>query len=306
MPTPEETGPSLEERKLEYVHLANGAQPRSQTSINKSISAFLAKNRARNNASNRSEFLYTLAEQKKRRLLDDQNAGDAAHISSCARTDAKPVDRDLQMKYDIAKNEGPLRRTVKAAVGEESSAAEERKEEKKKNAVVIPDQDLEDPERATAARYPAIDERLENVETHLAIRYVPSPPRTLVARLKFLEDHIIQLEKEYPPWAALHFNQPNRGWPPPPRATPIIVPPHLRPKELPDPPPPTTTVNMGNVAPIQGPAGGGAVPKARGKQSSLQRAVLEKLEIQQAMSDFGKGKADACYEVVQQRLSKFF
>jgi hypothetical protein len=40
---------------------------------------------------------------------------------------------------------------------------------------------------------------------------VPTPPRTLLARLKYLEDHIIKLEKEYPPWAALHFNQPNRG-----------------------------------------------------------------------------------------------
>ena len=138
--------------------------------INKSISAFLAKNRARNNASNRSEFLYTLAD-KKRKLLDDQNGGDTVPIPSCARTDAKPVDRDLQMKYDIAKNEGPLRRTVKAAVAEENSA-EERKEEQKK-AAVIPDassdQDVE--ERATAAGYPGIDERLNNVENHLAIRY---------------------------------------------------------------------------------------------------------------------------------------
>ena len=40
---------------------------------------------------------------------------------------------------------------------------------------------------------------------------VPSPPRFLLDRLKFLENHIIRLEKEYPPWAALHFNQPNRG-----------------------------------------------------------------------------------------------
>lgn len=40
---------------------------------------------------------------------------------------------------------------------------------------------------------------------------VPSPPRTLWGRLKFLEDHITRLEKDYPPWAALHFNQPNRG-----------------------------------------------------------------------------------------------
>ena len=40
---------------------------------------------------------------------------------------------------------------------------------------------------------------------------MPAPPRTLLARLQFLEDHIIRMEKEYPPWAALHFNQPNRG-----------------------------------------------------------------------------------------------
>jgi len=40
---------------------------------------------------------------------------------------------------------------------------------------------------------------------------VPAPPRNLMSRLRLLEDHIMQLEKDYPPWAALHFNQPNRG-----------------------------------------------------------------------------------------------
>lgn len=40
---------------------------------------------------------------------------------------------------------------------------------------------------------------------------VPSFPLSLLDRLRFLEDHIIHLEKEYPPWAALHFNQPRRG-----------------------------------------------------------------------------------------------
>jgi hypothetical protein len=47
--------------------------------------------------------------------------------------------------------------------------------------------------------------------THRGCTAVPSPPRTLLVRLKFLEDHIVRLEKDYPPWAALHFNQPNRG-----------------------------------------------------------------------------------------------
>lgn len=40
---------------------------------------------------------------------------------------------------------------------------------------------------------------------------VPSPPRLLLDRVKLLEDHLVRLEKEYPPWAALHFNQPLRG-----------------------------------------------------------------------------------------------
>ena len=40
---------------------------------------------------------------------------------------------------------------------------------------------------------------------------VPSPPTLLLDRLKCLEEHIIRLEKDYPPWAALHFSQPNRG-----------------------------------------------------------------------------------------------
>lgn len=44
-----------------------------------------------------------------------------------------------------------------------------------------------------------------------SLNVVPNPPRTLLARLKFLEDHLVKLEKEYPPWAALHFNQPGRG-----------------------------------------------------------------------------------------------
>jgi hypothetical protein len=42
------------------------------------------------------------------------------------------------------------------------------------------------------------------------IRPVPLPPNSITDRLKFLEDHIIQLERDFPPWAALHLNQPNR------------------------------------------------------------------------------------------------
>ncbi|KAF7376430.1 hypothetical protein MSAN_00058600 [Mycena sanguinolenta] len=246
-PLPDQNRP-LEDRKLDYVHTKN---PTSHTSITKSISAFLAQNRAKNDASNRAEFLLSLAEKKRKRIDDDASRenpdGDvASDVSSCARTDAKTVDRDLQMKYDIAKNsDGPLRRTTrhkaKAPSGAgaadipagatspsistrtkskgKSAAAAKDKEEKATSPVVV----KTEPDQKEV--HSGLDQRLGNIETHFSVKYVPAPPDSLLSRLQFLEEHIIRLEKDYPPWAALHFNQPNRGWPPPPRATPIIVPP---------------------------------------------------------------------------------
>ncbi|KAI0373941.1 hypothetical protein BV20DRAFT_1111046 [Pilatotrama ljubarskyi] len=280
----------LEERKLDYVHLANGAQPRSQTSITRDISRFLAQNRARNDASNRNEFLLSLAE-KRRRLNENGDSASSEPLVSCARTDAKTQNRDLQMKYDIAKNEdGPLRRTLKsgAAVASTSKAAAD--------SAATSVQDY-----PSAERYPALGERLQNVEKHLSIRYVPSPPRSLLDRLKYLEDHIIHLEKEYPPWAALHFNQPNRGWPPPPRPTPIIVPSHLTSSNVQNSAQPATSgtpgasssANTGQATPVTSTEATDGVAK-KGKQgrtakSSLHRAVMERLEVQKAIQDLTGG-----------------
>ncbi|KAF9268825.1 hypothetical protein L218DRAFT_994645 [Marasmius fiardii PR-910] len=267
----------LEERKLDYVRLANNVEPRSPTSINKSISEFLTRKRSHNETSNRNEFLLSIA-QKRAKLGEDQEIDDN-EIASCARTDARPVDRDSQMKYDVAKNEdGPLRRTMKKrnASGNDLSQASSstpkgkgRAQNKERNASNL--ERLSQSEASLAERHPGLDERLLNIENHLAVRYVPSPPLSLFARLKFLEDHIIQLEKEYPPWAALQFNQPNRGWPPPPRTTPIIVPPHLT-RDTTKKPGDEKTANPTSTVPQ---------PKGR-KDSSLQRAVLERLEVKNA------------------------
>ena len=187
--------------------------------INKSISELLARNRARNDASNRAEFLHT-----HRRLHTGEvsevlrpGEGDEAESASCARVDAGTVDRDVMMKFDIAKNEeGPLRRTLKVEMKNEENRPT--------------DKTIEGGHPVTANRHPGLDERMKNLETHLAMRYgkficfavmliaqsdayaeVPLPPASLLHRIKFVEDHIIQLEREYPPWAALHFNQPRRG-----------------------------------------------------------------------------------------------
>ncbi|KAF9474694.1 hypothetical protein BDN70DRAFT_936442 [Pholiota conissans] len=354
--------PSLDNRKLKYISLANGAKPRSHSSINKSISQFLARTRSRNDASNRSEFLYTPAE-KRRQLQEAGIDPTGVELSSCARVDAKPIDRDKQMQYDIAKNgEGPLTRTVKqdsvggpssvttgtqppsrsTTVSAGQSADKKRKfvefaeasesvddtrdkkfkgkqEDIEKDASlprVEPAEDEDFESRIVPDTRSALTERLTNIEEHLAVRYakrlaVPSIPRTFLARLKYLEDHLINLEKEYPPWAALHFNQPSRGWPAPPRATPIIVPPHLRSASKSQNPSGASSTGVASISTsvgLQAPSPSGATQGASGSggssstappikqrktNSSLHRAVLDRLEVQRAMNemrDTGQGQ----------------
>ncbi|KAJ7899056.1 hypothetical protein B0H13DRAFT_2031049 [Mycena leptocephala] len=288
---PPEQNRSLEDRKLDHVHATN---PASQTSITKSISAFLAQNRAKNDASNRAEFLHSLAEKRKR-IDDDASRANPdgvatsedpevtkATVSSCARTDAKPIDRDVQMKYDIAKNtDGPLRRTTrqkaKAPAPAEAAAPASTTSTRTKTKSAARDKKAASPVvvKVEADAKPnvvhfGLDQRLGTIETHFSVRYVPAQPDDFLARLKFLEEHIIRLEKDYPPWAALHFNQPNRGWPPPPRATPIIVPPHLR-------------SSVSSTAAVPPPKVGGVKTKNTG--SSLQRAVMDQLAMKEARSD---------------------
>lgn len=203
--------------------------------LTKSISTFLAQNRTRNDASNRAEFLHSLTEKSKRPVTDTDAEEPS---SSCARTDAKPVDRAAQMKYDIARNvDGPLRRTTrqhqKAATDPAPAAEPAATRPRTKSTTSAAAREAK---KASSASDPAsekerqihsgLDGRITDIETHFAVRYgaslylsthsivttaVPAPPSTLLARLRFLEEHIIKLEKDYPPWAALHFNQPNRG-----------------------------------------------------------------------------------------------
>lgn len=131
--------------------------------ITKDISRFLAQNRARNDASNRNEFLLSLAE--KRRRLNENGDSAKSPVSSCARTDAKTQNRDLQMKYDIAKNEdGPLRRTTKTVFSTQPDIGATEKLNDNVSGTPIETY-------PSAERYPALDERLQNVEKHLAVRY---------------------------------------------------------------------------------------------------------------------------------------
>lgn len=127
---------------------------KARLQITKVISQFLAQNRAKNDASNRAEFLESLSQKRRRLNIDPEST---EHVPSCARTDAKPLDRDSQMKYDIARNEdGPLRRTVKVPDGKEAQGQE-------KLVALTNDTPSE--------LQPAIDQRLKNIESHVAVRY---------------------------------------------------------------------------------------------------------------------------------------
>lgn len=101
----------------------------------------------------------TLAE-KRRKLSEDRElkCTDSSDVPSCARTDAKTQNRDIQMRYDIAKNEdGPLRKTMKG------------REEAGVKGDIDRSTTLE--HGLTAEQYPALDERLRNIEAHLSVRY---------------------------------------------------------------------------------------------------------------------------------------
>jgi hypothetical protein len=127
--------------------------------INKSISALLARNRARNDASNRAEFLHLRrTSNASEDRPEGEGEGDEIESTSCSRTDAKTVDRDVMMKFDIAKNEeGPLRRTLKVEVKNDRNSPT--------------DKNCDGNNSVTANRHPGADERLNNLETHLAMRY---------------------------------------------------------------------------------------------------------------------------------------
>ena len=78
-----------------------------------------------------------------------------------------PVNRDVQMKYDVAKNEGgPLRRTVKPEQPDEDTRDEPELEKGKGKARVIGDDT-----KPTLQRHPGLGERFTNLEDHLAVRY---------------------------------------------------------------------------------------------------------------------------------------
>ena len=77
----------------------------------------------------------------------------------------KTIDREAQMKYDIVRNEdGPLKRTMKVS--------ETKGTEKGKSAAIFSAGTEDDAAMSsTPKKHFGLDERLNNIEKHLAVRY---------------------------------------------------------------------------------------------------------------------------------------
>ncbi|KAI8981482.1 hypothetical protein BDB01DRAFT_794236 [Pilobolus umbonatus] len=148
--------------------------------------------------------------QTKQNELDESNRTEflnrhdpAAEDVTCARTDAREINRNIQMKFDIVNNEdGPLARSL---VAYNDSKAEANDNKNTTDSTTSVD----------------MEERLTNIEDHLNVKYDPSakPSFSVVERIKILEDTLIEIERQHPMWAAVHFSQPNRSYPPPPPVT---------------------------------------------------------------------------------------
>ncbi|RKP14492.1 hypothetical protein BJ684DRAFT_6143, partial [Piptocephalis cylindrospora] len=136
----------------------------TKTEVALKIQAFQRRKREEINESNRAEFLLP--------TLDDQAEG-------CARTNAKDLDRSIQIKTEVVQNDwGPLDQSV--------------------HTLTTPDD---------------VDERLGNLEEHLALHYATPTPPDVYRRLRALESRILQLERDHPIWSATHFHQPGRPSP---------------------------------------------------------------------------------------------
>jgi hypothetical protein len=90
---------------------------------------------------------------------------------TCARVDAKAIDRDAQMKYDIAKDDhGPLSRSAKAGLLSEKGKMKSSPFEAGGTETKPIKQEID--EEVPSTRYPpGLDERLKNIEDHIAVRF---------------------------------------------------------------------------------------------------------------------------------------
>ncbi|KAG1454183.1 hypothetical protein G6F56_007385 [Rhizopus delemar] len=206
--------------------------------VDQRIETFIQAKRNELDESNRTEFL----------SRHDPTADDV----TCARTDAREINRNIQMKFDIVNNEDSSLARSTTTTTTATATLNKEKEVPLTKAESI--------------------ERINNVEQHLNVKLDQNadPPFSIFERVKILENTLMEIEREHPTWAAVHFNQPNRTFPPPPPITYITRAPENG----------YTSTQINTTAPQTG------MFKTTGRaNSSLTRAVIDQLNIHKQLSD---------------------
>ncbi|KAJ1942623.1 hypothetical protein GGF37_003033 [Kickxella alabastrina] len=134
------------------------------------------------NSNNREEFLIPAAGRE----------------TTCARADAKETNRGMQIQLDIVHND---RNALERSTNTRSTTAAGA-----------------DTKPVNSVLYAGLEERVENIRDHMNVRFVPESAG-IHRRVCALEDRIMMLEREFPPWAAENFNQPGRRHTQPPPVT---------------------------------------------------------------------------------------
>lgn len=169
--------------------------------LNRSISKLLSENRARSNKSNTREFIRPRKRRKEdasqnmdvdTEMISPPGLGSTTGVTdpsappipnqdteeyfSSARTSTKRVDRETQMRYDIAKNpEGPLGRTMHGKLLSPGPRSAEGQGSGGVLSKMLKEALLSSPGTPIMPRHPGLQERFDGIENHLAIRWSESP-----------------------------------------------------------------------------------------------------------------------------------
>ncbi|KAJ2122681.1 hypothetical protein IW147_003224 [Coemansia sp. RSA 720] len=166
-------------RKDSIQDIVQSSLDRDQTT--QKMDEFIAQQRKGIDRSNRDEFLTA-----------------SSSSESCARTDAKGTNCGVKLQAELVQNNN-------TALGRSMDQASKQSVEDK----LVP---------AESLPLSGLEERVENIRDHLNVQFVPEST-DVHRRVSALEDRIMMLEREFPPWSAEHFNQPRRRYTQPPPAT---------------------------------------------------------------------------------------
>ncbi|KAJ1680328.1 hypothetical protein EV182_000238 [Spiromyces aspiralis] len=150
----------------------------SKIEIGQRIEKFIEEGRAVINESNKVEFLESPY---------PYNEG------SSARVNVSSLDRSVQMIHGVVNNAHTILSRSNPNDGGSASQAQS------------------DPVPTEHDQETLFKERIGNIQEHLDIILRPQESFTLTERIKLIEDTIINLERDFPTWSYIHFNQPGRS-----------------------------------------------------------------------------------------------